>query len=85
MLNMRIEQKIVAVYSVVGLVCGVLSNYLTALNLTFALLVPVAGYFATLLPLVRIVKERKFRMLLSNSLITFFLLWIMIWVFLYNL
>ena len=83
--NMLLEQKIVIVYLFVGIVCGLLSNYLTSINLALALLVPVACYFVTLFPLIKIVKERRFRMLISNSLITFFLVWIMIWVFLYNL
>lgn len=83
--DMRIEQKIVAVYSVVGGVCGFLSNHLTQINLTYALLVPIGGYFVTLLPLIRIVKERRLRMLISNSLVTFLLVWMMTWVFLYNL
>ena len=82
---MKVEQKTVAVYMVIGFLCGIFSNYLTSINLTLSLLVPVAVYFGTLLPLIRIVKERKFRVLISNSLITFFLVWLMIWVFLYNL
>lgn len=83
--NMLLEQRIVTVYLFVGIVCGLLSNYLTSINLALALLVPVVCYFVTLFPLIKIVKERRFRMLISNSLITFFLVWIMIWVFLYNL
>lgn len=85
MVKMKIEQKIVAAYSVIGLACGLISDYFTPANLTFALLVPAAIYFATMLPLVKLVKEQKMRMLVSNSLITFFLVWIMVWVFLYNI
>jgi len=82
---MKLEQKIVAAYLLVGLVCGILSNYLASINLAYALLVPLGIYFVTLVPLVKVVKERRFRMLISNSLVTFFLVWIMVWVFLYNL
>jgi hypothetical protein len=82
---MKLEQKIVAAYLMVGLVCGILSNYLASINLTYALLVPLGIYFVTLVPLVKVVKERRFRMLISNSLVTFFLVWVMAWVFLYNL
>jgi len=84
-LNIMLEQKIVAVYSAVGFACGVLSNYLTTINLSLALLLPTACYFATLFPLIKLIKERKLRMLVSNSLITFFLVWLMVWVFLQNL
>lgn len=82
---MKLEQKIVAAYLLVGFVCGILSNYLASINLTYALLVPLGIYFVTLVPLVKVIKERRFRMLISNSLVTFFLVWVMVWVFLYNL
>lgn len=84
-ISITLEQKIVTVYSLAGFVCGMVSNYLNTFSLTLALLLPMAVYLVTLLPLIKFVKERKLRMLISNSLITFFLVWLMVWVFLHNL
>jgi hypothetical protein len=81
---MKIEQKLVTLYTVMGVLCGILSNYLMS-NLMFALLLPVACYLGSIVMVIKMVKERKLRMIISNSLITFFAVWITMWVFLYNL
>ena len=84
-LGLKMEQKLVLGYTAIGVALGFVSDWLFRVDLAMALLVPTAIYFASLVPIMNLVKETKFRFLISNTLITFFLVWIMTWVFLYNL
>jgi len=83
--TLTIEQKIVFVYMMIGIVCGLISSYYTATNLPYALMFPVAIYAIVTVPLLRMAKEHKTSMIISNSLVTFLLVWILVWVFLYNI
>ena len=83
--KMKLEQKIVAIYTVIGFAGGLISNYLTASSIFLALLVPYVIYFVCVLPLVKKVKDKKMKKIVFNSLFTFFLVWLTVWIFFYNL
>jgi len=83
--SITIEQKIVFIYMIIGIVCGLVSSYFTATNLSYALMLPVAIYAVATVPLLRMAREHKTSMVISNSLVTFLLVWILVWVFLYNI
>ncbi|MBS3055734.1 MAG: hypothetical protein J4452_04585 [Candidatus Aenigmarchaeota archaeon] len=84
---MKIDQAIIAIYVLLGFGLGFFSNYFLQIHssLFLALGVPTLLYAATLLPLLKIVRQKKKKWLLSNSFVTFILVWILVWVTLYNL
>jgi hypothetical protein len=53
-------------------------------DLILALVLPFAVYFASLLPLMTLAKEKK-SLLFYNSFITFILVWLTAWVLFYNI
>jgi len=79
---MKLEQKIAIIYSFIGIASGFLSNFLN--SLLYAVILPLAVYSISFIILVRLSK-RKILWLLSNSFITFLLVWLVVWIFLYNL
>lgn len=83
---MRIEQKIVFAYTVLGVLLGFMTNYLlnAGVGLSIALSLPFVIYFVSLIPLITLVKEKK-SWLFYNSFITFILVWLTVWVLFYNL
>ena len=81
----KFDQKLVGIYSIMGTVCGFISNYLTATNLSYSLMIPLGVYALSAVPLLRMTKEHKTQKVVSNSILTFLLVWIMVWVFLYNI
>jgi Mn2+/Fe2+ NRAMP family transporter len=84
---MKIERFIALGYLFLGISFGVVSNYFTksSSGLTFALSFPLFAYFISLLPLLKFVKQKKKTWLFYNSFITFFLIWLIVWILLYNL
>jgi|YelNatPaOPRAMG01_1025707.scaffolds.fasta_scaffold08474_6 hypothetical protein len=83
---MKIEQKIIIAYTILGFCSGFLTNYLfiSGLGLIFAIVAPFVIYFVSLLFLVVFVKKKKI-LLFYNSFVTFLLVWLTIWILLYNL
>ncbi|MEM5879437.1 MAG: hypothetical protein QXU74_03015 [Candidatus Aenigmatarchaeota archaeon] len=83
---MKTEQKIVMIYTLLGLVSGFMTNYLHTLelNLIIAIAISFSIYFVTL-PLLLISTKKKKTMLFYNSFVTFLLVWLTIWILLYNL
>lgn len=83
---MKVEQKIVFAYTILGILLGFMTNYLLKMNvdLILALVLPFAVYFASLLPLMTLAKEKK-SLLFYNSFITFILVWLTAWVLFYNI
>ena len=83
---MKVEQKIVFAYTILGILLGFLTNYLfkSGVDLTIATAIPFVVYFVSLLPLITLVKEKK-SWLFYNSFITFILVWLTVWVLFYNL
>jgi len=83
---MKLEQKIVLIYLVIGMVMGVLSNYLFAsMGLLVAIITPFVVYAVTIAALLNIVKERKVKTVVLNSFVTFILFWLVVWIFLFNI
>jgi Mn2+/Fe2+ NRAMP family transporter len=84
---MRIEQFIVLGYLFLGVSIGFVSNYFTKNNsaLTFALTFPLFLYFVSLFPLLKFVRQKKKTWLFYNTFITFILVWLVVWILLYNL
>ncbi|MFH0711149.1 MAG: hypothetical protein V1944_01070 [Candidatus Aenigmatarchaeota archaeon] len=84
---MKIDQLIISIYVLIGFGLGFFSNYFLRIHssLILALGFPALIYAITLFPLLKVVRQKKKRWLLSNSFITFILVWILVWVTLYNL
>ncbi|MEM5829799.1 MAG: hypothetical protein QW040_01445 [Candidatus Aenigmatarchaeota archaeon] len=81
---MKIEQKIVGIYTILGLISGFIANHLhTTFGSIITLAISFAIYFISLPPFLIFVKKKN--VLLYNSSITFFLCWLTVWVLLYNL
>jgi hypothetical protein len=82
---MKVEQKIVIVYTILGLISGFLTNYLfmAGLGLIVAVSTPFAVYFISLSLLTAFVKKKT--LLFYNSFVTFLLVWLTIWILLYSL
>lgn len=82
---MKAEQIITSVYVAFGIIFGFISNYVTKnLNVYIAIVIPLIFYAVTVGPLFRLGKLHKRKMLVSNSIITFFCVWIVAWIILFN-
>jgi uncharacterized membrane protein required for colicin V production len=83
---MKVEQKIILAYTILGLFSGFLTNYLSmaGLGLIVAVATSFAIYFISLPFLTAFVKTKK-TLLFYNSFVTFLLVWLTIWILLYNL
>jgi len=83
---MKAEQFITGAYVVFGIIFGYISNYLTKIlpNILLAISIPFIFYGLTVGPLFKIGKLHKRKMLISNSLITFFFVWLVLWIIFYN-
>jgi len=82
---MKAEQIITASYVGVGIIFAYLSNYLLqTTNIFLAVLIPFVFYAITVGPLFKIGKLHKRKMLISNSLVTFLCVWIVVWIIFYN-
>jgi hypothetical protein len=84
---MKIEQLIALGYLILGIFFGVVSNYFTknGSDLSFALSFPLFAYFISLFPLLKFIKQKKKTQLFYSSFITFILIWLVVWILLYNL
>jgi len=83
---MKVDQVIVGIYLLMGFFAGYLSDYFVKLNnLTVSLLLPLLIYVVSQPVLLKMVKQKKKRWLVSNSFSTFFLVWILVWITLNNL
>ncbi len=88
-MELKIEQKIVLAYFILGAAVAIVSNFFSSLspvnNLFVALLFPLAVYAVALFILIKTVRHKKMKSLMYNSFLSYFLIWIVIWVLLYNL
>ncbi|HLC39266.1 MAG TPA: hypothetical protein VJJ76_00090 [archaeon] len=84
---MKIDQVVVLVYLLFGIVLGVASNYFnkTLGSLLLAFVAPVGLYLVTVFPLIHLVKQKQRKWLIQNSIITFFLIWLIVWIILHNM
>lgn len=83
MINMNDERKLTFIYFVLGLVVGVLS---VNLNVGLSIVIAALVYGTSLLVVKQFVKEKKkLSWYLLNTLITFVLVWLVVWILLFNL
>lgn len=78
---MEAEKKIIVIYSILAIFCGALSLFL---KLYTTLIVALAIYFASL-PIVLRVKVKKRRKIVFNTFFTYFLIWVIVLLTIYNL
>jgi uncharacterized YccA/Bax inhibitor family protein len=77
---MKPEQKVNSIFLLLGILTGIFSKIFTVyITVVFGLLL----YFVSLLALTRAVRVRKMTWYLSNSL-TYFLVWLLVWIILFN-
>lgn len=80
---MGAERSLTLIYLVLGIVTGVLSNYW---NMTISIAVGIVLYLASFFIIRQIATERKkFSWYVLNTLLTFVLVWLVTWIFLFNL
>lgn len=78
------DQTITLVFTAIGILAGAVSYYLSN-TVILALMSPVPIYATTLSILTRLVKEKKVKQMVYSSSVTFVLIWLLVWIFLYNL
>jgi len=83
----RIERTILFVFLTLGILIGFTSNYFNKAldNLAFALITPLVVYLAAQVPFMKFVKDKKKKWIFYNSFLTFFLIWIVVWILLHNM
>jgi hypothetical protein len=83
---MKAEQLITSVYVALGILFAFVSNYITKSlsNVIIAILIPIIFYAVTVGPLFKLGKLHKRKMLVSSSIVTFFCVWIVAWIILFN-
>lgn len=79
---MKISQKITLIFSLLGCLAGILSNYIN--SLTYSLIISLIIYSIPSFFLFSSIKLRKRKSLISDSIITFILVWFFVWTLLYN-
>ena len=77
---MNFTRKITIFYSLLGAFFGIISNFLP---LTFALIVPIIFYSISLKFFIK--GTKRFKENLINSLISFFTIWLIVWITIFNL
>ncbi len=80
---MKIERLVIILFAALGSVGGIASNLFA--DLIFSVVVPLVGYVGMLLATLRYGWRKKKKWLIQNSLITFILMWLVVWILLYNL
>ena len=83
---MKAEQIIASAYAGLGIIFGFLSNFVTGSigNVYLAFILPIVFYIVTSPLLFKMAKGKKRNVMISNSLITFLCVWIVVWIILYN-
>jgi Mn2+/Fe2+ NRAMP family transporter len=88
-MEFKIEQKIVAVYFALGLLVALASSFIASLSpsngLMISISISLAVYIIALVTLLRLVKYKKTKTLVQNSMLSYFLIWLVVWLLLYNL
>lgn len=81
----KLDQRIVAIYTVFGAAAALVANYLNPLSTALALILPFAAYLATLAPIVKGKGKKEKQRIILNSFLTLFLVWATVWIFFFNL
>jgi predicted PurR-regulated permease PerM len=77
----EVGKKIIVIYSLLAIFCGVLSLFL---ELYTTLIIALAIYFAPM-PIVLKAKTKKKKKVIFNTFFTYFLIWIIVVLTIYNL
>ena len=89
-MEINIDQKIVMIFFTLGAAVALTSNFFSCpvspvRSILLAFLFPAAVYLAALLILLKVVTQKKTKPLIYNSFMSFFLIWLVIWILLCNL
>lgn len=76
------EQKMGMIFLVFSIAMGFLSNQIG--GGTFAFLIPIALYVGMIFGLKRVFIGKKGKWLVTNSILTFLLIWLLSWIFILN-
>lgn len=79
---MNVERKLTIIYFVLGVGMGVISKYIDAL---LSLAIAIAVYAISAFVLRRQGEGKKLSWYVLNTLLTFVLVWIVTWIFVFNL
>lgn len=78
---MKQKQKMNAVFILLGLVCGILTSYLT--NMIISISITLLVFFVALVSLKKLIKINQ--QMFFDLFVSFFLIWLVTWIFLFNL
>lgn len=78
---MKTERIVILSFSALGVTAGILSYYLEAL---LAMPLAIFIYIMSILPSLKFFVGKKRKWLIQNSLISFILMWILVWVLLFT-
>ena len=78
---MKIERVVILIFTVLGTLAGTVSSYL---DLIFAVLISLAIWFVPSAFMLRFFPGKKRKWFIQNSIITFVLIWLMVWILLYT-
>lgn len=81
---MDLDQRVTIVFTVMGIFAGVISYYLSSPTI-LAIVSPLPLYVVTVSIITKLVKDKKIKQMVYNSAVTFVLVWLLVWIFLYNL
>lgn len=79
---MNLVQSLTLIYSGLGVVAGYTSNLIE--NRFIDILSAFLIYMVSYIILIKAVPYKKRKWLVANSLITFILIWLVVWIFLFN-
>ena len=82
---MKPEQKMGIIFSAFGLTMGLLSNFIYGFFAILAFVVPIVGYVAMVFGMGRLEKSKKIKWVVVNSLLVFLMMWIIVWIFVFNI
>ena len=80
---MKPEQRVGIIFSVFGVAMGLLSNFIGVLLLAFV--IPIAGYVGMVFAISKMDKTKNLKWILTKSVMSFVLLWMVVWIFVYNM
>ncbi|MEM5802094.1 MAG: hypothetical protein QXQ18_01775 [Candidatus Aenigmatarchaeota archaeon] len=80
---MNIEKIVTIIFSSLGFFSGFLSYYFT--DFTFSISLPLLIYFIVQFIVTRIYKHKKVRNVIYTGFMAFVLIWLVTWIFLFNL
>jgi len=78
---MKIERIVILVFTTLGVIAGIISSYLDSVS---AIIVSLAILFVPVTIITRFFSGKKNQWFIQNSIITFVLVWLTVWILLYT-